>query len=76
MNNVDKPDLFNQLLSYLGRLWLSKLQKHGALIGNTDEFTNTLADGLAPNTILFGVFQSISGYGGHYPCRLAGIWIY
>ena len=47
-----------------GKLWLSNLQEPGALIGNTDEFSNTLAAGLAPNTILFGVFQSISGYGG------------
>merc|ERR1711862_1006466 len=56
-----------------GKLWLSKLQETGALIGNTDEFTNTLANGLAPNSILFGVFQSISGYGGHYPCRLEAV---
>ena len=56
VNNLD--------FSIQGKLWLSNLQEPGALIGNTDEFSNTLAAGLAPNTILFGVFQSISGYGG------------
>ena len=55
-----------------GKLWLSNLQEPGALIGNTDEFSNTLAAGLAPNTILFGVFQSISGYGGEK--IVAGEW--
>ena len=56
--------ILNLDFSIPGKLWLSNLQEPGALIGNTDEFSNTLAAGLAPNTILFGVFQSISGYGG------------
>ena len=60
------------LISIQGKLWLSNLQEPGALIGNTDEFSNTLAAGLAPNTILFGVFQSISGYGGEK--IVAGEW--
>ena len=70
ITNLDTTYL---IFIHVGKLWSSKLQEPGALIGNTDEFTNTLAAGRAPNTILFGVFQSISGYGGHYPCRLEAV---
>ena len=32
-----------------------------------------MALGEVTDTILFGVFQSISGYGGHYPCRIQSV---
>ena len=59
--------------SVQGQLWQTKLQEEGALIENTQIFTNQLAAGLKPDTVLFGVFQSISGYGGHYPCRIEAV---
>ena len=61
--------------SIQAQIWREKLQPEAdkAFLSSTFNFTQQMALGQVTDTILFGVFQSISGYGGHYPCRIQSV---
>ena len=73
--NSSIEDYFSGAISgsIQAEIWKAKLQRKGALLSDTANFTDKIASGEVPDTILFGVFQSISGYGGHYPCRIQSV---
>ena len=60
--------------SIQAKIWREKLQnKEDSFLSSTFNFTEKMAQNEVSDTILFGVFQSISGYGGHYPCRIQSV---
>ena len=59
--------------SIQAKIWREKLQNKDSFLSSTFNFTEKLAQNEVSDTILFGVFQSISGYGGHYPCRIQSV---
>ena len=60
--------------SIQAKIWREKLQnKEDSFLSSTFNFTEKMAQNEVSDTVLFGVFQSISGYGGHYPCRIQSV---
>lgn len=59
--------------SIQGLIWSRKLVDSGAFIKDTLNFTHELANGQHAKTLFFDVFQTISGYGGHYPCQIEAV---
>ncbi len=60
--------------SVQGKLWRTKLTLDGAaLFKSSVKTTEEIALGIRTRTILFGVFQSISTYGDHYPCQIQAV---